>query len=449
MSERDARESPACGRNPSADFAVRSARVSSASHPRRGALRWIVIGLFLAVDAHITHLFVESHPREQPSTRPEPLRQGAAAAPRPPRTVQRAEAPRVPASAPAIRREIRVRVACDEEYRWDTGTNWPEVARRELTLASVAFERQSGIRWLVVDVVPWESADAAPGFDELLDQLDGGVSRAGVDVVFGLSGQTRAKGAMHDYPNAGKARYFGPVAILRTWSPNPGEKWFVGAIVHELAHVLGAWHTDDTRFVTSWSGERQSQSAFDPVSVEAIELTRDIDFARGADWLDDSRRGQLAELFRKGHASNVVLPYAYTQLDLARRLPDTEAEVARAACRRAVAAHEAATSVNDRALVTCLRALARSCLRGPGLAVDEAAAATLRARDLAALEVANDDDPPLEDESLLAVVAWERGRRGEAVAKGRLVYQARLTALGAAHPATVRAKEAVERYGGR
>ena len=352
-------------------------------------------------------------------------------APPPPRTV----------------REIKVRLACDEEWRAQAG--WEALARGRLAAASDVFEKRFAIRWRAVDVVKWKSDDAATDMQALLEQVERDVPRAGADIVLGFTAQARATGADRDYRLAGLARFFGPAAIVRGLDPEPRAQWNVGALVHELAHVLGAWHSASADSVMWETGERKSYDVFDAPSAAVIELCRDIDFARGADWIDGPRRRRMVDIYRAGHASNSLLSYVDAEMDRAWKLLSKGRDVlaARAAYRDALAEQRTCVPADDPSLVICLRVLAWADIQGPLRDLGEAECFARLAQVLAAANGIA-EDPPLQSEFVLADIGWERGRFEEATAAYRQVYAARLDARGASDPGTADIRSVLERRGG-
>jgi hypothetical protein len=354
-------------------------------------------------------------------------------------------APAPAAAAPEIKREIRVRIACDEE--WRSQASWEGKARDYLARASGVFERRFGIRWSAVDVVPWTSDDDADTLWSLLHQIRGEVSRDGADLVFGFTGQTHAKGSTTPYPHAGQACHFGPAAIVGCWRPHSKMPWRRGAVVHELAHVLGAWHTTTLGTIMSFTGRPntadESDPEFDPQSVAVIELCRDLDFSLGVAWLDDARRRRIDEIFLAGHASDAWLPYVNAELNAD---GESDARVVRVAYGRALADMEARVGPKDPLLGAYLQKLARAWMDRPAPDFEVAEGFARRACDLAAS--GRDSEARLACDELLADVVWRQGRKTESVERYRRVYAARLAAAGPEDPHVVELKSWLDRHGG-
>ncbi len=351
------------------------------------------------------------------------------------------------AKPPEIRREIRVRIACDEEWRAQKG--WEKTARERLAAASAVYEKEFGIRWKAVDVVEWTSDDAAPSLDVLIHQAEREVPHADVDVLLTFSGQMRGTGADRDYAAAGLGRYYGPSAIVRQVERDGGPSWYVSSLVHELGHVLGAWHSEDPGSVMAGTGRHVGPPKFDAQSRAAIEVGRDVDFGKGVDSLTPDARAKIAAAYRSGHEAHWPVPYvdaAVTRAD-ERYRRDRDLPALREAYRRALADQEACSGPDDPALCPCLRWLAWAC-EYSSTATSYSEAQSLLRRSLAILDKTRVvENPPLATAFMLADFAWREGRRAEAEATYRNVYETRLSRLGASDPNTVEAAAMLDRLG--
>ncbi len=349
-----------------------------------------------------------------------------------------------PTSA-AIRRVVRVRIACDSAFR-ATATRWDELVRARLERASKVFESRFGIRWEVADVVPWGAEDADGSIEALLDDLERHVPRGSAEFVLGFSGKIRGPGEDRDYRCVGMARFFGPCAVVCAPRRPRTEDWFRGSIVHELGHALGAWHCPDQRSVMFWSGDRTSTEDFDAQSAAVVELTRDLDFARGVEWLDEPRRRRIDAVYGRGHARNAELPYVGEEVRRAQGLLAAgKTDEARAMMRRAAAEQEACVDADDPSLPDVLRPLAWSLLAEPGRDVDEAERLSKRAQEISRRR-GSGEEPPADGEALAAAVAWERGRGREAVDGMRSALEHRRAALGAFDPLTIELRKRLDRW---
>jgi len=205
------------------------------------------------------------------------------------------------------RRQLFVRAACDEEFR--AQDEWEARMRRRIETASEEFDQRFGIRWTLKDVVEWKSDDSAPTLEALLTQLSQDVSRRGIDVVIGFSGQVGASGAAKGYAHVGIAKQLGTVALVRS-PEGVGWDWNRGVLVHELGHVLGAWHSDvPSSIMRSGADESIGDGEFDPQAAAMIEFVRDSGFPRGTKWIVGDARRRVDEIFASGHARGETRPY--------------------------------------------------------------------------------------------------------------------------------------------
>jgi len=208
--------------------------------------------------------------------------------------------------------------------------------------------------------------------------------------------------------------------------------------------MLGMWHCADPRFVMH-AGSREFPLEFDPQSAELVVITRDLDFARGAEWLDAGKRRRLDAIFRWGHAPNTQLPYVDAELREAWRLVYTEGDVVagRAIYRRALADQQRCMGRADSTLIRCLCRLAWAELSDPEKNVKEAERLARRVQRIVRASGCP-SDPPLDEEWILADVDWARGRREESIERLRYVHATRVKALGASNGDTADVKDVLD-----
>jgi hypothetical protein len=264
------------------------------------------------------------------------------------------------------------------------------------------------------------------------------VGLGAAEIVVGFSGRTRAADADRDDPAVGRARYYGPSVVVRRVDGLADEASYVATLVHELGHVLGAWHSNDATSFMHPGGAGRVR--FDTQSLNAIAAMRDLDFAKGVDGIDDDRKRYLAGVYRDGHLPGEPLPFVEEEIRRAERLRlDGHVLEGRRIAERTLAEQHAAGGTDDGTLLPCLRELARSYLDGTEYDLAEARRIVRRA-----LGVRGKESPLLASRLILAEIDARRGELGVAADDADMVYSIRRSVLGETNPQTVYAKKLLD-----
>ena len=317
--------------------------------PRPAPVVCLLSGLACALGA----LLAEAASAPERVTRPAPGPPGAP------------EVPAVaPAPAPVVRplREIAVKLACDDEFCRRPA--WREEAVARLARASRRYEREFRIRFVPRETVDWVSDDTAADLSTVAQGLDRSVQADECDVVVALTGQLKAHGSKDTYHVHGLGTESGRRALATTRPLGESDAWDDSVLVHELGHVLGAWHCADERSVMH--DPAGDADVFDEATRFAIQMARRMDFHRGVESLGWEAIDALVDSYVRSHQPGEPLS-----------LPDA---VGLAAWHRAHTNHDLAGALELRERALAMRE------RVPGNASEDLVDALASAAD-----AANDD----------------------------------------------------------
>ncbi|MBD3176565.1 MAG: tetratricopeptide repeat protein [Armatimonadia bacterium] len=189
-------------------------------------------------------------------------------------------------------RVLSVRIAADEEFRWDP--RWRQVIRALLADIEPVFAA-AGIDLQISRAVEWDSRDRAWTLNELHSELRREIRRDRDDLVLGFTAQTYGGGEVTGSDVAmGEAALLQDYAIIRfdrLGDVSPAMRRL--QVAHELAHIFGAHHveTDATLMRSRMSG--RPVLALDPANVRILRLTRECDFDAGVASLSEEARAAL------------------------------------------------------------------------------------------------------------------------------------------------------------
>jgi tetratricopeptide (TPR) repeat protein len=206
-------------------------------------------------------------------------------------------------------RVLRVRVAADDELR--ARADWEQVVRDHLQFASDYYEKTFDIRFDVQEIVAWDSDDESAGLGDLVDELEKTIPVTGVDVVIGLSAQRPKPGKLSKYVGlpTGLTPSLGRVSLVRVM-PDDENYDLRLALIHEVAHLFGAFHTaqQDSIMRESVQGPRTFQ--IDVENGKMVRLLRLFDFEKGVEGLDEDTLKRMTGIWERGGIPGDANPVA-------------------------------------------------------------------------------------------------------------------------------------------
>lgn len=141
-------------------------------------------------------------------------------------------------------RELTIKVMADQTYR-DRHPEWNERIRQIVASASQYYEKYFNIRLSVLDIQPWAFSASPGGYEEMLEGLYK-IDPEDNDIILGFFGEKLSIDQSRQRHLLGSTINFGQHVHV---SDSMGRGDAVRVVVHEIGHVLGAFHVNDRRSI--------------------------------------------------------------------------------------------------------------------------------------------------------------------------------------------------------
>ena len=210
------------------------------------------------------------------------------------------------------KRVITVAAFGDEEFR--KYEEWESLIRRNLNEVSKVYDSLFGIQFQLSSLNEWESDDDAYDFTDLFYNLEEYSKPCTTDIVVGFSLQAPTKTEKLNKADFewGLSSSFGSVVVVRFGlSEILDDEQVKITLIHEIAHLFGAWHCSDSTTIMGVTFSRyKPRIVFDNQAARVLGLLKNFNFCEGILGLDTSIIQQVSRIFREDHLSEQQNPIA-------------------------------------------------------------------------------------------------------------------------------------------
>ena len=187
-------------------------------------------------------------------------------------------------------RIVRVHALVDVPFR-TRNPRWADEARGLVEAASDYYEREFDIRFTTLSVSPWPEKERIPSTSDLLARLKKETAKtknADYDLIVAFTAEGVSRYLAAGRPRVdrigncsqGLANYvIAPVTrVFHYRGPHAEPEADVITLIHELGHILGAEHVDDTRSIMHEDFGYRTE--FDAKNRAIIQKNKSCPFAK-------------------------------------------------------------------------------------------------------------------------------------------------------------------------
>jgi len=202
-------------------------------------------------------------------------------------------------------REINVGVAVSAQFK--SHPEWKRIFLKRLAYASQIFDREFKIRFWPTVFWDWETDAERQDMDYLIEDLMSRYPLVETDAVIGLTRyvhrQSLSVGGRPRSPKdrhaLARARPFSGYMVLRYPDTTLFRVQEETMLVHELGHLFGAVHTHRRDSIMAPVVGAQIPTSFDEENRNLISLTRNIDFHKGTEALNQQVLATFLDSYRR------------------------------------------------------------------------------------------------------------------------------------------------------